>query len=76
MDFKDFNVIDEALSNLTDLEARPDVLNSMTDNELENLLDDLQTLNNQLEKAVLGGKPLVDIKQLEAVLNNDAIKHI
>lgn len=64
---KCLDVIDETLVNLTEMNDI-NVLSSMTDQELESLLDDLQVLNSQLEGVLLGEMPLPDSADLEEVL--------
>ncbi len=50
---KNLKMLDELIDGLNTLKHNTDALSKMTDNELEDLLEELQTLNNQLEKTIL-----------------------
>ena len=54
---------------MVDLKDSPNRLSSMKDSELEELLSDLESLNNQLDIAIKNQKPLMDIKKLQSFLN-------
>ena len=66
---KCLDIIDETLETLTEMDDIS-VLGSMTDNELEGLLDDLQTLNSQMEKVLIGEMPLLDSNELQALFDS------
>lgn len=66
---KCLDIIDETLETLTEMNDIS-VLGSMTDNELEGLLDDLQTLNSQMEKVLIGEMPLLDSNELQALFDS------
>lgn len=65
---EDLKLLDTLIDGLTEIQDRPDVLNNMTDDELENFLDGLQTINSDIE-AMLDEHHQLDMVQAEAFLN-------
>lgn len=66
---EDLKLLDTVIDGLTEIQDRPDVLNNMTDDELENFLDGLQTINSDIE-AMLDEHHQLDMVQAEAFLNS------
>lgn len=65
---ENLKLIDTIVDGLLEIKDSPDVLSSMTDNDLENFLEDLQAINSSVE-AILDEQQL-DIVQAEAFLNS------
>lgn len=65
---ENLKLLDTVIDGLTEIQDRPDVLNNMTDDELENFLDGLQTINSDIE-AMLDEHHQLDMVQAEAFLN-------
>lgn len=63
------DLLENVLDCMVDLKDSPNRLSSMKDSELEELLSDLESLNNQLDIAIKNQKPLMDIKKLQSFLN-------
>ncbi len=66
---ENLKLLDTVIDGLTEIQDRPDVLNNMTDTELENFLDGLQTINSDIE-AMLDEHQQLDMVQAEAFLNS------
>ena len=63
------DLLENVLDCMVDLKDSPNRLSSMKDSELEELLSDLESLNNQLDIAIKNQKLLMDIKKLQSFLN-------
>ena len=63
------DLLENVLDCMVDLKDSPNRLSSMKDSELEELLSDLESLNNQLDISIKNQKPLIDIKKLQSFLN-------
>ncbi len=68
----EMELIDKTLESVMKLQNSPEVLETLTDTELENLLNDLQTLNNQIDIAIEEQRLLssTELEQMEVVLDS------
>lgn len=68
----EMELIDKTLESVFKVHSCPEALETLTDTELENLLNDLQALNNQVEIAIEEQRLLssTEIEQMEDVLDS------